>query len=890
MNLETRFELLDKIGSGSYATVYRARDNELGREVAVKQIHAQFLEDPRTLERYWAEAQLLASLHHPNIVTIFDIVRERGWLIMELMQGSLRQRLEGRQMDLRSLRAALAHCLRALKYLHERGVIHGDVKPGNMMIDHRKRVKLGDFGLARRVSDAEGSLLKGTAKYIAPEVVSDEFGEVGPQSDLYSLGFSAYELMCGSSNFEDLFPGLSAFGRDKQAAWMMWHAAPDRRLPEIARVLEGVPPDLAHTIQRLVEKDPARRYATADEALSDLKIDLKLVPTGHGGDEQPLSPAEPSTGRRRAFLAALLAVSMLLSLTMLFLPGAGPPAYTGPAQTALGIVRTVDPREETLEYEDPLSGRPALLKLTATPINILLIEPGADEKYILPKDIHAGDWLEIERGADAGGKAVVNLTVSRPTESSGVLRSVDPAARRVVVAVREGIVRDDLSLEVPERARLQLNGERAALRELTAGDEVTLRHLLDPAGRLGHVLSDLSAKRRIEFPAFLDRIDAQRREVHLSFGRGGGKLRILPLAADVQIAHKSGEKLEAAELRPGDRLSVDADDQVHRLIVIREDLQLSGTVAAVDAAQNSLSIKDSEGTLHTLLLAPEADITLGLQPARLDDLRPEIDSVTVSYSEQPDRRKRAAALDAHRGKRHDRWALLIGTQAFVDRSVSRLPYAASDAQLVYEAMVNRYATDPDWTARLLDWNRDAATREISRFLEQVGPNAQLIVFVATQAYVAPNGAAYLAFSDFRLDDMAGTGLPLDFLIGEVERCKARRKLLLLDVVHEVQQTESPLQPSLPDLLYQLKTPIVETDVIGGSSAAQRGWVLPDRRQGAFAHLIAQGLSGAADADRDLDITADELFSFLQREFAAMRLPGGQKQTPFRLQRHVRSRP
>ena len=120
MNLDVRFELLDKIGSGSYATVYRARDKELGREVAVKQIHAQYLEDPKTLDRYWAEAQLLASLHHPNIVTIFDIVRDRGWLIMELMQGSLRERLSGRQMDLRSLLAALAHCLRALKYLHEK--------------------------------------------------------------------------------------------------------------------------------------------------------------------------------------------------------------------------------------------------------------------------------------------------------------------------------------------------------------------------------------------------------------------------------------------------------------------------------------------------------------------------------------------------------------------------------------------------------------------------------------------------------------------------------------------------------------------------------------------------------------------------------------------------
>lgn len=130
MDVEARYELLEKVGAGSFATVYRARDLELGREVAIKQIHAQFLEEPQQLDRYWAEAQLLASLQHPNIVTMFDIVRERGWLIMELMQGNLRDRLAGRQMDLRSLRSTVAHSLRALKYLHSRGVIHGRYQAG----------------------------------------------------------------------------------------------------------------------------------------------------------------------------------------------------------------------------------------------------------------------------------------------------------------------------------------------------------------------------------------------------------------------------------------------------------------------------------------------------------------------------------------------------------------------------------------------------------------------------------------------------------------------------------------------------------------------------------------------------------------------------------------
>lgn len=297
---QQRYQVLEKVGTGSFATVYRARDVELGREVAIKQLHQQFLEDPRQLARYWLEAQLLASLHHPNIVTIFDIDRDRGWLIMELMQGNLAERLNGKPMDLRALRATLAHCLRALKHLHEQGVIHGDIKPGNMMIDSRKRVKIGDFGLARRASDDEGSLLKGATKYMAPEMVSDDFGEVGPASDLYSLGFSAYSLLCGE-NFEQLFPGLNAFGRDRQIAWMMWHAAPDRRLPEIRRVLEGVPEDIARVIQKLTEKDQSLRYKSADEALSDLQVDLKVV----GGGEEPV-PADEPAASRRVWVAAVL--------------------------------------------------------------------------------------------------------------------------------------------------------------------------------------------------------------------------------------------------------------------------------------------------------------------------------------------------------------------------------------------------------------------------------------------------------------------------------------------------------------------------------------------------------------------------------------------------------
>src|SRR5437667_7001378 len=139
MKSHPRYEIIGPIAKGDYATVYRAKDLELDREVAIKQIHQQYLEDPAQLERYWQEAQLLARLEHPRIMTIYDIVRERGWLVLELMQGSLTQIQNGAPIDLNVLRMALTCGLHALHFLQQNGIIHGDVKPSNLLVDKNNR-------------------------------------------------------------------------------------------------------------------------------------------------------------------------------------------------------------------------------------------------------------------------------------------------------------------------------------------------------------------------------------------------------------------------------------------------------------------------------------------------------------------------------------------------------------------------------------------------------------------------------------------------------------------------------------------------------------------------------------------------------------------------------
>ena len=412
-----RYEIVDTIASGDFATVYRGRDRELGREVAIKQIHQQFLNDPRQLERYWREAQLLASLQHPNILTIYDLVRARGWLILELMRGSLQRSIQTGPIDLDYLRVVLIHSLNALGFLHLNGIIHGDVKPSNLLVDAQNRVKLGDFGLARRASSEQGSLLKGTTKYMAPELVSNQFGAIGPASDLYSLGFTAYELMCGPQ-FETLFPGLNTFGRDRQIAWLMWQAAPDRNLPEITRVLEGVPEDLVRVVGRLVVKDQVRRYHSAQEVLRDLRPEAIALGQLEAADEALATQDARKKKLRR--IAALLAVlcSLLLCLIML-LPGRPEPVVNAEPQPIRGTVRHIYLNERKLVIERADDGRPE--EVQVRPRDEIVIN---DKKELL-RDLQAGDRATIEIYRDEAGRRITRIVASRPETQEGRIKEVD---------------------------------------------------------------------------------------------------------------------------------------------------------------------------------------------------------------------------------------------------------------------------------------------------------------------------------------------------------------------------------------------------------------------------------------------------------------------------------
>ncbi len=864
MSRDSRYELLERVGTGSFATVYRARDNELNREVAIKQIHEQYLHLPEQMDRYWQEAQLLASLQHPNIITFFDIDRQRGWLIMELMQGTLADRISKEPMDISSVRTALAHCLRALKYLHGRGVVHGDIKPTNMMIDSRKRVKIGDFGLARRVSDEDGSLLKGTTKYMAPETVSDEWGDVGPASDLYSLGFAAFELLCGP-NFSNLFPGLTAFGRDKQIAWMMWHAANDRKLPEIRRVLEGVPDDIATVVTRLCEKDQSLRYATADEALSDLNIDVKIIK--QGGEEAP--KPEPKNKQRTIAIVAF-SMSLLLSLAMLFMPSGEKPIekVAESNEPDRGVVRHVHVDENVLVLEQEADGQPKEIKLGNAP-RILL----NNKNFILPRDLEPGDQVVISKGKDDDGHARLDLKVARPDESTGLVTALQSQIGEFRVQITEGSQRGELAVRTNTRTEITINGQTGTLEELKDEDRVTLRHIPDPNLGDKRVATRIEALQKRKLDGFVR--DINKGTITLEVRRTyGTKLVAMPSAIDCNVTVNGkqiveGKLLKVADLQPGDRASIVHHRDVIEVHALRMSLH-KGVVLDVNLGASALVAGDEKGERRAFVIGKKTAVTINNTEAELSDLRRN-DRIEITY-DSANVQAEISVIDALRPEVENRFAIVIGNQAYDDNKLTKLPYAVSDAKLVHDTLLSRYGCSRDRTVLLTDETSIRLTQAMPDWLKRTNAQSQLLVYVVGNAYVDDQNQPYYAAKDFDLTRVKETGLSLSWLRQQLEDCVAAEKVLLFDVSHLGDGLDLKQQPASETMLQALR-PAKDPDVfrktwaIASCNDGQRGLISSEKQHGVFGWFVARAFSGKGDKNADVHLEPTELFDDLVTQMA-----------------------
>ena len=314
--IDGRYRVLKRIGSGGMAEVYCVEDQQLGRRVALKLLHRRFADDEQFVERFRREASSAAGLSHPNIVGIFDRGEWDGtyYIAMEFVEGrTLKDIVRERGAAPPEAAADITlQILRALRFAHQRGIVHRDIKPHNVLIDNEGRVRVADFGIARAgVSDmTETGSVMGTAQYLSPEQAQGK--PVDARSDLYSTGVVLYELLTGRVPFDAESPVSVALMQVSEPPVPPMEVNPE------------VPPALDAVTMRAMEKDPARRYQDADEFVAALesarKAPMEILPPPPLAVEEIVEEEEP--GRRWwAWLIALLALlAIAIGLYLLLKP------------------------------------------------------------------------------------------------------------------------------------------------------------------------------------------------------------------------------------------------------------------------------------------------------------------------------------------------------------------------------------------------------------------------------------------------------------------------------------------------------------------------------------------------------------------------------------------
>ena len=257
-----RYEIIDKVGSGGMSDVYRAKDHILGREVAIKILKPEFSEDATFVAKFRTEAQSAAGLEHPNIVNIYDVGSENGmyFIVMEYVEGiTLKTYIEKKgQLNFKEAISIAIQVGRGIEAAHQKGIIHRDIKPQNIIISTEGKVKVTDFGIARAASsNTIHADVMGSVHYSSPEQARNGF--VDGKSDIYSLGIVMYEMVTGRVPFDG----------DNTVAIAIQHlqeemVAPSAYAPDLPISLEKI-------ILKATMKKADRRYATISDMLMDLQ-------------------------------------------------------------------------------------------------------------------------------------------------------------------------------------------------------------------------------------------------------------------------------------------------------------------------------------------------------------------------------------------------------------------------------------------------------------------------------------------------------------------------------------------------------------------------------------------------------------------------------------------
>ena len=286
--LDNRYEILERIGVGGMAVVYKARCHRLNRLVAIKILKPELASDADFRRRFQAESQAVAMLSHINIVGVYDVCQSDGlnYIVMELIDGmTLKQYMQKRGTPLKWQEALhfISQILRALDHAHSRGIIHRDIKPQNILVLRDGSIKVADFGIARLTSSAQATLTQealGSVHYISPEQAKGS--HIDGRSDLYSVGVMLYEMLTGRLPFEGETPVLVAIQHINSIPIQPRELNPD------------IPVGLEAIIMKAMAPNPNQRYLSAQdmlEAVTEFQKNPDMVPS----DTIRIDPAEEPT-------------------------------------------------------------------------------------------------------------------------------------------------------------------------------------------------------------------------------------------------------------------------------------------------------------------------------------------------------------------------------------------------------------------------------------------------------------------------------------------------------------------------------------------------------------------------------------------------------------------
>ena len=424
-----KYQILEEIGRGGFAAVYKALDTTLDRVVALKALAPHLTWDATFVARFKQEARAAANLHHPNIVIIYEVGEAEGvlYIAMEYLAGRPLNDIlaEEGALSLPQVASILDQLASALDYTHASDLVHRDIKPSNIIASEIGHVTLTDFGIVRAATDARltatGTIM-GTPEYMSPEQVMEE--EVGPASDIYSLGIACYEMLAGQGPFTGTTVAVL-------------HAQAYEEPPFLRELNPDVPEGVEAVIHRALAKDPADRYARAGEMARDLRaamegiavpvvpspavpmrerpIEAVPIPT-RAAKAPPAAPPRPviQVKPRLPLLvgAFLLFVVLLIGGVYVFTPG--PTSLTTPTREVATLVST---RTTPLTHVPTLTAMPGVYEGVEVELRIIeraWLQVTVDGQEVFEGTLDAGarrTWYGQERVAmrcdNAGGVEVV---------------------------------------------------------------------------------------------------------------------------------------------------------------------------------------------------------------------------------------------------------------------------------------------------------------------------------------------------------------------------------------------------------------------------------------------------------------------------------------------------